>query len=113
MYFCVVTREMVDSCRLRISAISRNTIGRIATSPCSKKWRCRSTIACDTRRIVSNRCWTLRISHFASCNCEASNQQLAAQLQEAKWLIRNVQQRGELLVGCLAVAGEDIGVDAI
>ena len=28
-----VTREIVDSCRFRISAISRNTIGRIATSP--------------------------------------------------------------------------------
>ena len=31
-------------------------------------------------------------------NREASNQQLAAQLQEAKWLIRNVQQRFETIL---------------
>ena len=33
MYFCVVTREIVDSCSVSMSAISRSTIGRIATSP--------------------------------------------------------------------------------
>jgi RNA polymerase sigma-54 factor len=33
-----------------------------------------------------------------SRNREASNQQLAAQLQEAKWLIRNVQQRFETIL---------------
>ena len=31
-------------------------------------------------------------------NRESSNQQLAAQLQEAKWLIRNVQQRFETIL---------------
>jgi RNA polymerase sigma-54 factor len=31
-------------------------------------------------------------------NREASNQQLAAQLQEARWLIRNVQQRFETIL---------------
>src|SRR5689334_7549923 len=72
MYFCVVTREIVDSCSDSMSAISRSTMGRIATSPCSKKRRCRSTMAFATRRIVSNRCCTFRISHFASCNCAAS-----------------------------------------
>ena len=75
MYFCVVTREMVDSCRPSMSAISRSTSGRIATSPCSKKCRCRSTIACATRRIVSKRCCTFLISH-----------------------LRLLQLRGELLV---------------
>ena len=65
MNFCVVTREMVDSCRPSVSAISRSTSGRIATSPCSKKCRCRSTIACATRRIVSKRCCTFLISQLA------------------------------------------------
>src|SRR5438477_4557162 len=72
MYFCVVTREIVLSCRLSVSAISRSTSGRIATSPCSRKWRCRSTIACDTRRMVSKRCCTFLISQRASCSCEES-----------------------------------------
>src|SRR5712692_721456 len=70
MYFCVVTREMVLSWRPSVLAISRSTSGRIATSPCSRKWRWRSTIACDTRRIVSKRCCTFLISHLASCSCE-------------------------------------------
>src|SRR6266853_5103924 len=38
MYFCVVTRDIVDSCSPTDSAISRSTSGRIATSPCSKKF---------------------------------------------------------------------------
>src|SRR6267142_4653759 len=66
MNFWVVTRETVDSCKPRVFAISRSTSGRIPTSPCSKKWRWRSTIACDTRRIVSNRCCTFLISQRAS-----------------------------------------------
>src|SRR5258706_7585629 len=70
MDFCVVTREMVLSCRLSVSAISRRTRGRMATSPCSRKWRWRSTIACDTRRMVSKRCCTFLISQRASCSCE-------------------------------------------
>ena len=40
-------------------------------------------------------------------NRDASNQQLAAQLQEAKWLIRNVQQRFETILlvhGCRQVS---------
>src|SRR3989440_9924512 len=72
MNFCVVTREMVLSCRLSVSAISRSTSGRIATSPCSRKCRWRSTIACDTRRIVSKRCCTFLISQRASCSCDES-----------------------------------------
>src|SRR2546428_2628698 len=72
MYFCVVTREMVLSCRPSVSAISRSTKGRMATSPCSRKWRWRSTIACDTRRIVSKRCCTFLMSQRASCSCEES-----------------------------------------
>src|SRR5687767_8365521 len=70
MNFCVVTREMVLSCRLRVEAISRSTSGRIATSPCSRKWRWRSTIACDTRRMVSKRCCTFLMSQRASCSCD-------------------------------------------
>src|SRR3954471_19679837 len=70
MNFCVVTREMVLSCRPSVSAISRRTRGRIATSPCSRKCFWRSTIACDTRRIVSKRCCTFLISQRASCSCE-------------------------------------------
>src|SRR5205823_945258 len=73
MYFWVVTREMVLSCRLSVSAISRSTGGRIATSPCSRKWRCRSTIACDTRRMVSKRCCTFLMSQRASCSWEESD----------------------------------------
>src|SRR2546430_1723731 len=71
MYFCVVTREMVLSWSPSVCAISRSTSGRIATSPCSRKWRCWSTIACDTRRMVSKRCCTFLISQRASCSCEA------------------------------------------
>ena len=41
-YFCVVTREIVDSCSLTVSAISRSVSGRIATSPWSKNARCRA-----------------------------------------------------------------------
>src|SRR5687767_11115136 len=70
MNFCVVTREMVLSCRLSVEAISRSTRGRIATSPCSRKWRWRSTMACDTRRMVSKRCCTFLISQRASCSCD-------------------------------------------
>src|SRR5690606_37147789 len=71
MYFCVVTRETVDSWSPRVSAISRRTSGRIATSPCEKNAFCRSTMACETRRMVSNRCWTFLINQRASCNCAA------------------------------------------
>src|SRR5450830_1012620 len=67
IYFRVVTRETVDSCKPSSSAISRKTSGRIATSPCSKKLRCRSTMACDTRKIVEKRCWIFLIIHLASC----------------------------------------------
>src|SRR6185295_2178558 len=70
MNFWVVTREMVLSCRPRACAISRSTRRRMATSPCSRKWRWRSTMACDTRRMVSNLCCTFLISQRASCSCE-------------------------------------------
>ena len=47
MYLAVVTRLMVDSCRPSSSAISRSTSGRMASSPCTKKLFCRSTMALD------------------------------------------------------------------
>ena len=68
MYLLLVTLEMVDSCNSNSSAISRRTIGRIATSPYSKKLRCLSVIACATRKMVAKRCWIFFIIHFASCN---------------------------------------------
>src|SRR5574343_1459654 len=69
MYFWLVTRDTVDSCKPRISAISRSTSGRMATSPCSKNWRWRSTMAWVTRWMVSKRCWTFLISQRASWSC--------------------------------------------
>ena len=68
MYLAVVTREMVDSCRPSSSAISRSTSGFIAISPCVKKLFCRSTMACDTRRMVSKRCWMFLMNQRASCS---------------------------------------------
>src|SRR3569832_3034333 len=68
MYFCVVTREMVDSCSSTASAISRSTNGRIATSPCSKNCFWRSTLFCVLCRMVSKRCCTILISQRASCS---------------------------------------------
>src|ERR1700730_2531998 len=38
MYLPVVTRETVDSCKPSVSAISLKTKGRIAISPCAKKF---------------------------------------------------------------------------
>ena len=58
MYFCVVTRHGDSVQAENIVAISRSTSGRIATSPCSKNWRWRSTMVCETRWMVSKRCWT-------------------------------------------------------
>ena len=55
MYLAVVTLEMVDSCRPSSSAISRSTNGFIAMAPCVKKFFWRSTIACETRWMVSKR----------------------------------------------------------
>src|SRR3569833_692928 len=72
IYFCVVTREIVLSCNPSVSAISRKTRGRIATAPCEKKLRWRSTIACATRRMVSKRWRMFLISHLASCSWEVS-----------------------------------------
>ncbi len=68
MYLAVVTRLMVDSCRPSSSAISRSTSGRIASSPCTKKFFWRSTIALDTRRMVSKRCWMFLMNQRASCS---------------------------------------------
>ena len=70
MYLAVVTREIVDSCRPSSSAISRSTSGFIAISPCVKKLFCRSTIACDTRWMVSKRCWMFFMNQRASCSRE-------------------------------------------
>ena len=68
MYLAVVTREMVDSCRPSSSAISRSTSGFIAIAPCVKKPFCRSTMACDTRTMVSKRCWMFLTNQRASCS---------------------------------------------
>ena len=74
MYLAVVTREMVLSCRPSSSAISRSTSGRIAISPCVKKPFCRSTMACDTRTMVSKRCCTFLTNQRASCSRAASGE---------------------------------------
>ncbi|MNV50339.1 hypothetical protein D3C71_1423410 [compost metagenome] len=68
MYFCVVAREMVDSCKPSSPAMSFRINGRMAAGPWLKKAVWRSTMAWDTRRIVSKRCSTLRIIHLACCN---------------------------------------------
>ena len=68
MYLAVVTREMVDSCRPSSSAISRSTSGFIAISPWVKKLFCRSTIACETRWMVSKRCRMFFMNQRASCS---------------------------------------------
>ncbi|MDT4877075.1 hypothetical protein FQZ97_1125680 [compost metagenome] len=68
MYLAVVTRLMVDSCRPSSSAISRSTSGRMASSPCMKKLRWRSTMAEDTRKMVSKRCWMFLMNQRASCS---------------------------------------------
>ena len=67
MYLAVVTRLMVDSCKANSSAISRSTKGRMASSPCIKKLRWRSTMAVETRRMVSKRCWMFLMNQRASC----------------------------------------------
>ena len=66
-YFCVVTREMVDSCISTAWAMSASTIGFINSSPCSKKACCCSTMQRLTRSRVSLRLSRLLINHFASC----------------------------------------------
>ena len=70
MYFCVVTREIVLSCRPSV-------VGDLAQHQrphrhlaVLEECRCRSTIACDTRRMVSKRCCTFLISQRASCSCD-------------------------------------------
>lgn len=68
MYFCVVAREIVDSCRPSSPAMSFRISGRMAAGPWLKKAVWRSTMAWDTRRMVSKRCSTLRIIHLACCN---------------------------------------------
>ena len=72
MYLAVVTREIVDSCRPSSSAISRSTSGFIAIAPCVKKLFCRSTIACETRWMVSKRWRMFLTNQRASCSRELS-----------------------------------------
>ena len=72
MYLAVVTREIVDSCRPSSSAISRSTSGFMAIAPCVKKLFCRSTIACETRWMVSKRCRMFFTNQRASCRRELS-----------------------------------------
>ncbi len=85
MYLAVVTREMVDSCRPSSSAISRSTNGFIAISPWVKKFFWRSTMAWETRRMVSKRCWMFLTNQRASCRRELS----------AVWLSLAAVPRGE------------------
>ncbi len=67
IYFRVVTLEMVDSCISRVSAISCRTSGFIASSPYSRKARCRSTIEVATRNSVSLLLCRLLMNQRASC----------------------------------------------
>ncbi len=67
MYFLVVTRETVDSCNPSASATSRSTMGFIASSPYSRKFRCSSTIFEATFNTVSLRLARLLINQRASC----------------------------------------------
>ena len=53
MYLLVVTREMVDSCMLTVSATSCSTSGFMASAPWSKKARWRSTMVRATLSSVS------------------------------------------------------------
>ena len=65
--FCVVTREIVDSCMSTISAMSCSTSGFIASSPYSRKPRCLSTIQVATFSKVSLRLCKLFKNQLASC----------------------------------------------
>ena len=67
MYLRVVTREMVDSCMPRTSATSWRTMGFIASSPCSRNPRWRSTMVEATRSRVSLRLCRLFMNQRASC----------------------------------------------
>lgn len=67
MYFCVVTREMVDSCISMESAISERIMGFISSAPPSKKSRCFSTMQRATLRSVSFLVSRLLMIHLASC----------------------------------------------
>src|SRR5262245_230268 len=67
-YLPVVTREIVDSCISTASATSFRIIGRIDSSPRSRKACCRSTIVRATFSIVSFRISRLRRSQRASCS---------------------------------------------
>src|SRR5689334_16489600 len=69
MYLPEVTREMVDSCMATASAMSFRIIGRMCSSPCSRKACCRSTIERATLMRVSWRISRLFRSQRASCNC--------------------------------------------
>ncbi|MNP27553.1 hypothetical protein D3C76_1204710 [compost metagenome] len=68
MYFCVVTREMVDSCMPTASAMSCRTSGFIASSPWSRKPRWCSTICVATFIRVSLRLCRLLMNQRASCS---------------------------------------------
>src|SRR5947207_2422126 len=72
MYLLLVTRQTVDSCRPSSPAISFSVSGFIATSPYSKKPRCRATIASATRWMVLKRCSIERSSQRASCRWRES-----------------------------------------
>ena len=58
--------------------------------------------ACGSPRSTRTRCRKLRINRMYADilqrNRDASSQQLASQLQEAKWLIKNVQQRFDTIL---------------
>jgi RNA polymerase sigma-54 factor len=62
-----------------------------------RKWRGRWVAALNEAAMPKLRLNRI-YADILTRNREASNQQLAAQLQEAKWLIRNVQQRFETIL---------------
>src|SRR3569833_3437842 len=68
MYFLVVTREMVDSCMPTVSATSCSTSAFIASSPCSKNPRWRSTMQLATLSRVSCQLCRLFMNQRASCS---------------------------------------------
>ena len=79
--------------------VVRQATRRTTSFPTSSYARC---AASGWRRSTRRRCRSCASTASTPTSCtrnrESSNQQLAAQLQEAKWLIRNVQQRFETIL---------------
>ncbi len=71
-------RLIVLSCKSKISAISRKTIGSSARWPSRKNAFCRSTTACATRNMVIARCWVARANQRADWTLDARNRRSAS-----------------------------------